>query len=260
MQSEADWADAPPDDDVLVSVVIPCFNGSPFIERAINSVLGQTHQPVEAIVVDDGSTDASAALAAALARRDARVRTVGFARNAGVAQARNAGIACARGRYLAFLDADDYWQPRKLERQLHALREAGAALAFTAVDVHDAAGRFVGHRPVPERVQPERLLVHNVIATSSVLIDRMLAPQVRMPSLRLRQDLATWHGLLSAGVEAIGVNEPLVVYTKHRGSLSANKLVAAQANWHLYRRHLDRDFPSAAALFVRYAVAASLRV
>ena len=102
-----------------VSVVIPAYKAARTINRAVESVFGQTREPAEVLVVDDGSPD-GADLAAALARYGDRV-TLLRKPNGGAASARNHGIERARGSVIGFLDADDYWEPDKLERQLDLL-------------------------------------------------------------------------------------------------------------------------------------------
>lgn len=102
-----------------LSVIIPVHNGERYLEEAIRSALAQTLPPTELIVVDDGSTDGSAAIARSFG---APVHVLTHA-NRGAAGARNAGAACATGDLLAFLDADDLWLPDKLARQVQALRE-----------------------------------------------------------------------------------------------------------------------------------------
>src|SRR6266513_3016176 len=97
-----------------VSVIIPTYNCGRFIREAIDSALAQTHAPLEVIVVDDGSTDETAQV---LAEYGATIRCI-WQENQGVAAARNTGLAAARGEYLAFLDADVIWKPRKLELQI----------------------------------------------------------------------------------------------------------------------------------------------
>lgn len=104
----------------LVSVVIPTYNRAAQVERAIDSVLAQTFSDLEAIVVDDGSTDGTAAALAARYGDDSRVRIVA-SKHGGVAVARNVGLDRATGSIIAFLDSDDRWQPWKLALQLECL-------------------------------------------------------------------------------------------------------------------------------------------
>jgi glycosyltransferase involved in cell wall biosynthesis len=113
-QPTADYTETP-----LISVVIPAYNCAPYLARAIDSVLNQTYQNIECIVVDDGSTDETPQILDAFASRVSRIRQ----ENAGASAARNTGINAAHGTYIAFLDADDYWLPTKLSAQVQALIE-----------------------------------------------------------------------------------------------------------------------------------------
>ena len=105
----------------LVSVVIPAYNAAATVEATIGSALGQSFPSIEVIVVDDGSTDTTAELVTRLARTDRRLRLV-QSENKGVAHARNLGIEHSRGTFIAPLDADDLWQPTKLEKQVAAFQ------------------------------------------------------------------------------------------------------------------------------------------
>ena len=109
-----------------VSTVIPCFNAAPFLRQTINSVRSQSHIPCEVLVIDDGSTDESAAIARSYGPP---VRVITQA-NRGESAARNRGICEATGDWIAFLDADDLWLPRKLEEQL-AVVGPGVACVHT---------------------------------------------------------------------------------------------------------------------------------
>lgn len=105
----------------LVSVIVPVHNGARYLDEALTSILDQTYAPIEIIVVDDGSEDESAGIAA---RHGERVRLVRRAVAGGAAAARNAGVGVARGVYLAFLDHDDLWLPEKTALQVRALEES----------------------------------------------------------------------------------------------------------------------------------------
>jgi glycosyltransferase involved in cell wall biosynthesis len=120
---------------VTVSVVIPAYNASRFVRRAIDSALGQTRPPDEIVVVDDGSTDDTAAIVGSCGPPVRCIRQA----NAGASIARNVGIAQARGEWIALLDADDEWLPPKQERQL-AVLEAHPELAWCGCNKEDAGG------------------------------------------------------------------------------------------------------------------------
>jgi glycosyltransferase involved in cell wall biosynthesis len=137
-------------DSVDISVVMPCFNYASFIAEAIGSVFAQGIEKIQLIVVDDGSTDASADIALGLDRRVECIRQP----NAGAAAARNTGIARARGKYLAFLDADDVWTPGSLAARLELLRAGqecvyGACQAFLSPEMPEAEARRFGALPPP---------------------------------------------------------------------------------------------------------------
>src|SRR6266568_3383608 len=105
----------------LVTVIIPAYNAVATVARALDSALAQTYRPIEVIVIDDGSKDATSKIVASY--RDERIRLLRLPRNQGESGAMNEGIASARGEYIAFLDADDEWLPTKLARQVPVLRE-----------------------------------------------------------------------------------------------------------------------------------------
>src|SRR5690606_15239493 len=113
-----------------VSVIMPAWNAARDIDASIRSVLTQTHQALELIVVDDASTDSTVDIVEQHKRRDPRVCLVRCAVNYGVSVARNHGMEHARGRYLMFLDSDDLWEPGKVATQLRFMRETGCAVSY----------------------------------------------------------------------------------------------------------------------------------
>ena len=116
-----------------VSVVLPTYNRAPLLGRSIRSVLGQSYEDFELVVVDDGSTDGTAEVVAAFG--DPRVRYVALGRNAGAGAARNVGIRLARGKFLAFQDSDDEWLPSKLAKQMEAFGRGPAGLGVVYSDM-----------------------------------------------------------------------------------------------------------------------------
>jgi len=165
-----------------VSVIIPSFNSATTLPDAIRSVLDQTRPPDEVIVVDDASTDATSAICGTFRNR---VRYIRHDTNRRASAARNTGIAAATGDWLAFLDADDTWEPTKLERQLAALREKpDAAFCVTAASVWSPAKEsyvvHAYHGSLDCDHMRAELLVRNIFTglCSSILVRRSALNEV----------------------------------------------------------------------------------
>lgn len=219
-----------------VSVVIPTFNAGQWVAQAVDSVLAQTVLPCEIVVIDDGSTDDTRAR---LAPYMDRIRYVNQP-NLGVAAARNRGIACTTGDFVAFLDADDAWHPRKLELQLNAMR-ADASLAMLGAAAFDWPADSIPEVSFcrPATVPWRRLAVKNVFTTSSVLVRRQVLERIGVfdPELRGPEDYDLW--LRIAEEHRVAVQEiPLVGYRTVSGSLG-RRAVSMETGLRRILRKLD---------------------
>lgn len=219
----------------LVSVIMPVHNASAWLRRAIDSVLAQSHGNLELVAVDDASQDDSPAILETYARTDTRIRVQRQPANAGVAAARNTGIAAARGDFIAFLDADDWWHPAKLERQLAAMRESGALISYAAYWRVAEDGRVLGQVTPPARVEWRDMLASNFIGNLTGMYARRLGD---VPFRRIgHEDYVFWLEQVRRAGAAVRVEsaEPLAWYLVRERSLSANKLRAAAWQWAIYR-------------------------
>ena len=216
-------------------MITPVWNAAATLGAAVASVRAQTLPDWELLIVDDGSTDGSQALAARLAAEEPRIRLLGWGARRGAAAARNAGIREGRGRFFAFLDADDLWRPEKLQVQIGYMERTGVPFSFAAYRRIDAAGRPLGVVAVPARVDHARLLKGNVIPCQTAAFDRLHYGRAEMPPLPRRQDYGLWLTLLARGGEAHGLPQVLADYRVRPGSLSSGRLAAAAATWRVYR-------------------------
>ena len=182
-------------------------------------------------------------------------------KNEGAARARNTGLDMAQGRYIAFLDADDVWYPKKLEREMRFMREKEAGFVFTAYEFGDSQARPTGRVVhVPERLTYRQALSRTVIFTTTVLFDRKQIPDrlLRMPAVA-SEDTATWWQILREGYTAWGLNEVLAVYRRPAKSLSSNKAEAVRRIWNLYRRQEKLSVAASAGYFIMWAYRATKR-
>jgi teichuronic acid biosynthesis glycosyltransferase TuaG len=241
-----------------VSVITPVWNAATTLAATVASVQAQTYGDWEMLLVDDGSTDDSRAVAAALAAADPRLRLLGWENNRGAAEARNAGIRAARGRYIAFLDADDRWRPEKLARQV-AVLEGGEALVFSAYLRVDEAGRPLRRVPARPLVTYRDALKGNPIGCLTAIYDSARLGRLEMPPVRRHQDYGLWLAILRQVPAARGLPEVLAEYRVRRGSLSSDKLTGAQATWSLLREREGLGRVRAGYCFLNYAAKGLLR-
>ena len=241
-------ARAAQDEDMLVSVVMPTYNRPEQTLRAAESVLAQTHRRLELLVVDDGSTDDTAARVGAVG--DPRLRLL-RQRNAGVAAARNRGLADAGGDLIALLDSDDVWRPEKLALQVGALARAPAAvgLCCTGFETLLADGTSAATTPAAGRLA-DAMLLRNCLegANSTLMMRREVYEAVGGfdPSLPAIED---WEWLQRATrlYDVTVVNAPLMVYddqveddTARRSRNFRSNMSARDMLWRRNRHALRR--------------------
>ena len=143
----------------FVSVIIPVYNSAKYIGKTLESVLYQTYKKIEIILIDDCSTDNSRHIIEQYRNMYDNIIYKLQERNGGAAVARNTALKIAKGRYVAFLDSDDLWYPKKLEKQLKLMKQKNAAICYTAIEMIDEDGNLIkGKRNVKEKINYNFLL------------------------------------------------------------------------------------------------------
>ena len=237
----------------LVSVIMPAYNAAPFIEEAILSVINQTVQDFELIVINDCSTDNTGNVVEAIADKDRRVRYFCNETNIGVAKTRNRGLDLFRGKYVALLDSDDYWESEFLEKMLRRAQETGADIVYCSYSLVDEQRENIcDDFIVPLTTTFEDSIVRSVITCSTVLITAELARNNRFPTDIYHEDIAMWFRILREGGTARGVTEVLAAYRQRSGSRSSNKLKSAARRWPIYRKFLGMTLLQSVCAMIRY--------
>lgn len=220
----------------LVSVVMPAYNCAAYIAEAIDSVLRQTYENWELLIVDDGSEDGTAEVVGRYT--DPRIRYSRNPENSGAAVSRNNGIAAAGGEYIAFLDSDDVWLPEKLERQIAFMRQNGIAFCCAAYEKMDEAGKRTGRKCVPPKKVGYTgcLLYGNSIGNSTAVYDCKKLGRVYAPDIKKRNDFALWLKVLRLEERCFGMRDVLACYRVRAGSISSDKRSLFRYQWELYRK------------------------
>lgn len=166
----------------IISVILPTWNRAVLLREAINSVRWQTFREWELLVIDDGSTDDTPAMLAAL--DEPRLRVIRLDHTGNPARVRNAGLAVASGAYIAFLDSDDLWEPDKLAVQLEGLRQSGCRWSYTAFTRIDSVGCAISDAvirrwlPLHGWILEHLLCIDAIVPTPTVVVERLLLKEV----------------------------------------------------------------------------------
>lgn len=206
----------------LVSVIIPTYNRKTLITECLDSILSQTYQPLEIIVVDDGSTDGTVPMLKE--QYGDSIVIIQLAHSGLPAVARNAGVQQARGEFIAFCDSDDVWQKNKIEKQIHCVVNEGKNFVCTDALFLGEQNRYLEHVKFRYNDLRKELLWNNYVITSSVLLSASLIKTMNFNTssiLRGYEDYALWLRLADT-LNIQFLSQPLVFYRRHAQSLSSN--------------------------------------
>lgn len=227
-----------------VSIVIPTYNHARFLTSALQSVIEQTYSQWEALVINNFSEDNTEEVVRSF--NDPRISLINFSNNGIIAAGRNEGIKRATGTFVAFLDSDDIWMPRKLELSLRAL-EAGADLVCHAENWVGGglAPRTMQYGPAEMATWHNLLLRQNCISTSATTVRRSTLLAVGMfdedPSFVTAEDYELWMKIARAGHHIVFIPEVLGEYRRHDSNASGSVLRHLAAEQAVVAKHLALD-------------------
>ncbi len=228
------------DDRPVVSVVVTTYNYGKYVRGAVDSVLGQTYGNLDVLVIDDGSTDDTRRILAEYVQAG-RIRYL-YQDNAGQARAKNRGIAEARGEFVAFLDADDQWLPRKIEKQISLFADDRVGVVCSKRKIILADGRLF---PDPPHTRLRRgdvlgpIFARNFVPFSTAVVRRSCFDQVGVfdEALGMGIDYDLWIRM-AARYHFDFVDEELALYRYGHGQMSQNVGKRIESNWNIIRKTL----------------------
>ena len=243
-----------------VTVIIAAYNAAAYIDQALDSVLAQYSEEeaeklLRIILVDDASSDETGTIMDRFAAEHPGIaKGLHNDENMGVASSRNRAINLAETKYIAFLDADDYWTPGKLKAQVAVLEQSDAVITSTARELIRADGMSTGVViPVKNTITYDMLLHTNSISCSSVLARTEVVKEFGMEHDELHEDYILWLRILNKYGDCIGINEPYLKSRMSPDGKSRNKWRSARMQMGVYRL-IGIPFPKAIRYFISYAV------
>ncbi|AJI47001.1 glycosyltransferase family 2 protein [Francisella philomiragia] len=237
--------------DSLVSIITPSYNSEKYISNTIESVITQTYQNWEMIIVDDCSTDSSCDIAEKYTQKDSRIKLIKLNKNSGPAKARNRAIKEAKGRYISFLDSDDIWYHRKLEKQVYFMKENDLAVTCSSYYIVDAKGKKNKTRLVREKILYSDMLKSNHIGNLTGIYDCIKLGKIYADDVG-HEDYTLWLKVVQKSKTVNTISEPLAEYRVLNNSISSNKFKTLSWQWNIYRNILDLNVFRSSYYFVCY--------
>lgn len=232
--------------DELVSVIMPSFNTGEYIAASVESVLAQTYPNWELLIVDDCSDDNTTEVIGRY--QDPRIILLKNKTNSGAALSRNYALREAKGRWIAFLDSDDTWEPKKLEKQLRFMQENGYAFTFTDYRICLNGVWMPYINTGPDVVNKRKMYNYCYFSTITVMYDRSVIGLIQIADMRKNNDYAMWLQAIEKS-DAHRLPECLSYYIKHDDSITGgSKLRLVKWHYRLFRQALGKNPVTAAVL------------
>ena len=242
-----------------VSIIVPMYNAEKFIGKTIESVLAQTYQNWEMLIMNDVSTDNSLAVVSGYAKKDKRIKIINTEKNVGVVKGRNFLIDLASGKYIAFLDADDYWHNEKLEKQIKFMKEKNASISCTEYTRVKENEEKINDVIIKEEISYNDMLKNNYLGCLTVIYDAEKIGKRYFKELEKNEDYVLWLEIVKDVDIIYGLKENLAYYRVLDNSRSSNKVKTAKVRWEIYRKIEKLSLLKSLYYFLHYAIRAVLK-
>lgn len=229
----------------LISVIIPYFKKKNYIAKTLKSVINQSYKKIEVIIIYDETSLKDLDYIKNLVKKDKRVSLLINKKNLGVGLSRNKGIKHAKGEYISFLDSDDLWKSKKLEKQLAIMKLKKLDITHTSYEIIDKNDQVTGYRIARDFKNLSSLLRSCDIGLSTVIIKKsILKKNDIFPDIKTKEDFVFWLNLLNKNKNIYGINKKLSKWRKLDNSLSSSILQKLQDGFRVYYKFMKMSFIS----------------
>ncbi len=220
---------------------MPYYKKDVFIDKTIESILNQTYQDIEILIIDDELNEQSSKVLKNLSDRDKRIKILLNEKNLGAGLSRNKGIEMATGEYIAFCDCDDLWSKFKLEDQLNFMKKFNIDFSFTAYQIIDKKGKIIGSRRAKDNISFDELILSCDIGLSTVMLKKKLFNNKNFyfPSIKTKEDYVVWLKLSQNGIKMKGIKKNYSYWRKLSNSLSSSSIQKIFDGYKVYNLYLN---------------------
>lgn len=223
----------------LISVIIPFYKKIGFIEKTINSILNQTYQNFEVIIIYDDSELDDLNQLKKIINGNKKIKIIINKKNLGAGLSRNEGLKHAIGDYIAFIDADDIWKKNKLEVQINFMKKNKIECSHTNYEIIDYNNKIIGKRLARSFYKVDDLIKSCDIGLSTVILSKKISKlNLKFPSLKTKEDFVLWLNILKLKIPITSLNETLTSWRKLDNSLSTSIIQKLLDAFKVYNRYM----------------------
>ena len=227
----------------LVSVIIPYHKKIHFIDKSIDSVLNQTFQNFEIILIYDDNELDDLDYIKNLANKDTRIKLIINKKKLGAGLSRNIGIQAGRGSLIAFIDADDVWKKNKLEIQVEYMKKNNSLFSHTSYEIIDKDNFIKGYRKARDFNNVKDLLKSCDIGLSTVILyKKIFSDQLKFPNIKTKEDFVLWLKILDHGINISSIDKSLTFWRKLDESLSSSIIQKLFDAFKVYNYYMNFNF------------------
>ena len=224
-----------------VSIIMPYYKKSSYVDETVNSILNQTFKEFEIIIVDDELSEDSSKVLSRIKQLDKRINIIKNKKNLGAGQSRNNAINLCNGEYIAFCDCDDLWKSHKLETQLKIMHKLNLEFSHTSYEIIDKKNSKIGYREAQENLSFLQLQKSCDIGLSTVILKKNLFDnqKFRFGEIKTKEDYILWLSLAKKNIMIFGIKDCLVSWRKSKDSLSSSTFQKFYDGYKVYKDHLN---------------------
>ena len=226
----------------LVSIVIPYYKKKEYVKKSINSVLNQTYKKFEIIIIYDDEELADLGYLKNIVKSDKRINLIINKKKLGAGLSRNKGIKLSKGKYIAFLDSDDYWSKNKLKAQITFMNDNKCLISHTTYQIVDQNNKKISIRRARSFFKIQDLLYSCDIGLSTVIMRRNLfSKNVKFPNIKTKEDFILWLRVLKKEIPIVALSKNLSYWRKLNNSLSSYTIQKIFDGFKVYYVYMNYD-------------------
>ena len=223
----------------LISIIIPYYKKKKYIDRSISSIINQTYSNLEIILVYDDDNKSELDYLINTYNSNKKISIINNKRNVGAGLSRNLGISRARGKYIGFLDADDIWNKKKIEKQIKFMKDNKFKVSHTSYKIIDENNKIIGKRKARTFYNYKDILKSCDIGLSTIVLERnILKKNIKFSNQKTKEDFILWLKILEKKIHIGGLNQTLASWRSSKNSLSSSTYQKLKDGFKVYNKHM----------------------